>query len=114
MGAGKKRQLNYELLRILAMLMIVCLHYLSKGGLLGDPSSYGIYSVACGGAVSRGGQCLCADQRLLWGRFAGKPDCRKAADVLGGDAKAAQNMEAGLFLFNALWLWGDCLWGAGI
>ena len=38
MGAGKKRQLNYELLRILAMLMIVCLHYLSKGGLLGDPS----------------------------------------------------------------------------
>ena len=29
MGAGKKRQLNYELLRILAMLMIVCLHYLS-------------------------------------------------------------------------------------
>lgn len=38
MGAGKKRQLNYELLRILAMLMIVCLHYLSKGGLLGDSS----------------------------------------------------------------------------
>ncbi len=38
MAAGKKRQLNYELLRILAMLMIVCLHYLSKGGLLGDPA----------------------------------------------------------------------------
>lgn len=30
MGAGKKRQLNYELLRILAMLMIVCLHYLRR------------------------------------------------------------------------------------
>jgi len=38
MTAGKKRELNYELLRIIAMLMIVCLHYLSKGGLLGDPA----------------------------------------------------------------------------
>lgn len=38
MTAGKKRQLNYELLRVTAMLMIVCLHYLSKGGLLGDPA----------------------------------------------------------------------------
>lgn len=38
MSAGKKRQLNYELLRVMAMLMIVCLHYLSKGGLLGDPA----------------------------------------------------------------------------
>ena len=33
----KNRQMNYELLRIIAMLMIVCLHYLSKGGALGDP-----------------------------------------------------------------------------
>ncbi len=32
------RQLNYEILRIVAMLMIVCLHYLSKSGLLGNPS----------------------------------------------------------------------------
>lgn len=32
----KDRQMNYELLRIIAMLMIVCLHYLSKGGALGD------------------------------------------------------------------------------
>ena len=38
MAAGKKRQLNYELLRIIAMLMIVSLHYLGKGGLLGDPA----------------------------------------------------------------------------
>lgn len=38
MTAGKKRQLNYELLRVVAMLMIVCLHYLSKGGALGDPA----------------------------------------------------------------------------
>lgn len=37
-GFRKRRQLNYELLRILAMLMIVSLHYLSKGGLLGDPA----------------------------------------------------------------------------
>lgn len=37
MAAEKKRQLNYELLRIMAMLMIVCLHYLGEGGLLGNP-----------------------------------------------------------------------------
>ena len=37
-GIRKKRQLNYELLRILAMLMIVSLHYLSKGGILGEPA----------------------------------------------------------------------------
>ena len=38
MTPGKKRQLNYELLRIIAMLMIVSLHYLSKGGILGEPA----------------------------------------------------------------------------
>ncbi len=38
MAAKKERQLNYELLRIIAMLMIVCLHYLSKGKILGDPA----------------------------------------------------------------------------
>lgn len=38
MTAKKERQLNYELLRIVAMIMIVCLHYLSKGGLLGNPA----------------------------------------------------------------------------
>lgn len=37
-----KRQLNYELLRVIAMLMVVCLHYLSKGGSLGDPARDGI------------------------------------------------------------------------
>ena len=30
----KKRMANMELLRILAMIMVVMLHYLSKGGLL--------------------------------------------------------------------------------
>ncbi len=34
----KEREKNYEILRIVAMLMIVCLHYLSKGGALADPS----------------------------------------------------------------------------
>lgn len=34
----KERERNYEILRILAMLMIVCLHYLSKGGALAAPS----------------------------------------------------------------------------
>ncbi|MBO5144524.1 MAG: acyltransferase [Lachnospiraceae bacterium] len=38
MSVKKNRQLNYELLRIIAMLMIVCLHYLGKGGLLPEPS----------------------------------------------------------------------------
>lgn len=33
----KEREQNYEILRILAMLMIVCLHYLSKGGALASP-----------------------------------------------------------------------------
>lgn len=42
MAEKKSRQLNYELLRILAMLMIVCLHYLSKGGFLGDPARVNI------------------------------------------------------------------------
>ncbi len=32
------RERNYEILRIVAMLMIVCLHYLSKGGALGNPA----------------------------------------------------------------------------
>ena len=64
--------------------------------------------------MSRGGQCLCADQRLFWGGFAGKPDGRKASDLLGGDAETTQNMEAGLFLFDALWLRGDRPWFAGV
>ncbi len=34
----KERVKNYEILRILAMLMIVCLHYLSKGGALANPA----------------------------------------------------------------------------
>lgn len=36
----KKRQANFELLRVIAMLMIITLHYLDKGGILptpGDP-----------------------------------------------------------------------------
>lgn len=42
MAEKRGRQLNYELLRILAMLMIVCLHYLSKGGFLGDAARHEI------------------------------------------------------------------------
>lgn len=33
----RKRERNYEILRIVAMFMIVCLHYLSKGGALANP-----------------------------------------------------------------------------
>lgn len=36
-NAENKREKNYEILRIVAMLMIVCLHYLSKGGALAEP-----------------------------------------------------------------------------
>lgn len=36
MGEKKNRQLNMEILRIVAMLMIITLHYLDKGGILGD------------------------------------------------------------------------------
>jgi len=35
----KKRQANFELLRIIAMLMIITLHYLDKGGILPKPDS---------------------------------------------------------------------------
>lgn len=34
MGVGNKRQANFELLRIVAMLMIITLHYLVKGGVI--------------------------------------------------------------------------------
>lgn len=33
----KKRQANFELLRVIAMLMIITLHYLDKGGILPSP-----------------------------------------------------------------------------
>lgn len=33
MGSGSKRQANFELLRVVAMLMIISLHYLVKGGI---------------------------------------------------------------------------------
>ena len=33
---GKARQANFELLRIIAMMMVVVLHYLGKSGLLGN------------------------------------------------------------------------------
>lgn len=36
MSEKKNRQLNMEILRIVAMLMIITLHYLDKGGVLGD------------------------------------------------------------------------------
>lgn len=35
---GKKRAPQFELLRVAAMLMVIVLHYLSKGGLLEDPA----------------------------------------------------------------------------
>lgn len=35
---GPERKANFELLRVLAMIMIVTLHYLDKGGILTDPA----------------------------------------------------------------------------
>ncbi len=37
MKTGRKREANYELLRITAMFMVVCLHYLSHAGALTVP-----------------------------------------------------------------------------
>lgn len=36
--AAKKREPQFEILRVVAMLMVILLHYLSKGGLLADPA----------------------------------------------------------------------------
>lgn len=36
--AMKKREPQFEILRVVAMLMVILLHYLSKGGLLADPA----------------------------------------------------------------------------
>ena len=35
----KQREANFELLRIVAMLMIITLHYLDKGGILPKPDA---------------------------------------------------------------------------
>lgn len=35
---AKKREPQFEILRVVAMLMVILLHYLSKGGLLADPA----------------------------------------------------------------------------
>lgn len=37
-AAVRKREPQFEILRVIAMLMVIVLHYLSKGGLLADPS----------------------------------------------------------------------------
>ncbi len=37
-AAAKKREPQFEVLRVIAMLMVILLHYLSKGGLLADPA----------------------------------------------------------------------------
>lgn len=56
MAYKKERQLNYELLRIIAMLMIVCLHYLVEGGLLGNPARAGMTAA---GYMAWGIEALC-------------------------------------------------------
>lgn len=66
----KKRIVSIELLRILAMMMVVMLHYLSKGGLLTsltEEFSGGLYRMASGGVFHRGCECIYADQRLFSG-----------------------------------------------
>lgn len=37
-AAGKKREPQFEILRVAAMMMVILLHYLGKGGLLADPA----------------------------------------------------------------------------
>jgi len=54
----KRREANFELLRIVAMLMIITLHYLDKGGILPEPTAD--YSVT--GCLAWGVEafCVCA------------------------------------------------------
>lgn len=119
MGAGKKRQLNYELLRILAMLMIVCLHYLSKGGLLGDPSRADMTATGYTAWLVEA-LCLVAVNVyvLISGYFGvdslGSQTVGKRLTFWEVMRKPFKIWKQVFFLFNALWLWGDCLWGAGI
>ena len=42
-GGHPARQANLELLRCVAMMMVIVLHYLGKGNLLADPKSPTIY-----------------------------------------------------------------------
>ena len=77
----KERQLNCEVLRIVAMLMIVCLHYFGKGGLLGKPSD----------------PELTAAGYTIWSLEAlGSP-------VNHFSAKTFSDLEAGVFLFGDNW-----------
>ena len=54
----KKREANFELLRIVAMFMIITLHYLDKGGILPEPTA--VFSVT--GYIAWGLEafCVCA------------------------------------------------------
>ena len=51
----KKREANFELLRIIAMLMIITLHYLDKGGILPEP----VESFTAAGLTVWGLEALC-------------------------------------------------------
>ena len=68
----KERMANLEVLRCVAMMMVVVLHYLGKGGLLPDLtaplSAQDTVAWLLGSILHRGGQCLHDDQRLLFMR----------------------------------------------
>ena len=68
----KERMANLEVLRCVAMMMVVVLHYLGKGGIAagsdGSAVRTGYRGMAAGSILHRGGQCLHDDQRLLFMR----------------------------------------------
>lgn len=113
MTARKERQINYELLRIIAMLMIVSLHYLSKGGLLGDPSRAKMSATGYAAWLLEA-FCLVAVNVyvLISGYFGVDTPAgmrRKRKYPLGRIAKTIENLETSVFLFGGDWVWRrDC------
>lgn len=87
----KRRAANFELLRIISMMMVVCLHYLSKGNLLpqyiklnhGSDYLYWLIEALC--IVSVNVFVLISGYFLIEKEFNGKKD--------------APFMDAGSFLF---------------
>lgn len=112
MTARKERQINYELLRIIAMLMIVSLHYLSKGGLLGDPSRAKMSATGYAAWLLEA-FCLVAVNVyvLISGYFGVDTPAGMSGNgnTLGRIAKTIENLETSVFLFGGDWVWRrDC------
>ena len=69
MAAGKRRQANFELLRMLAMLMVVTMHFLSHTGSLPEAGNglteRTVAAILIGSLLYCSGECICVYQRLF-------------------------------------------------